>query len=142
LNDVQAAITAPTSGTVLAGATVTESVAIADIASASGIVIDSVTDIAGAIAYLQARIEAANRYIRNVGATSAQGVSATATVGRFTDELAALRGRAATGTAAGTTVNINVRADSTQSLAMVGQTLGNIVTRYVTTGGRVLVSGQ
>jgi hypothetical protein len=142
LGDVQQAITATTAGTDLAGSSVTNNVAIREIGKASGIVIDSMADVAGTVAYIQARIEAANRFIRNVGATSAAGISATATVGNFTQQLANLQGAAATGTAAGTVININVKADSTQSQAMVGKTIGNIVTKYVTTGGQVLVSGS
>jgi len=42
--------------------------------------------------------------------------------------------------AVGTIININVKTDSTQSLAMVGKTLGNTITKYVSAGGQVLVS--
>jgi hypothetical protein len=42
--------------------------------------------------------------------------------------------------AVGTTININVKTDPSQSLAMVGKTLGNTITKYVTAGGQVLVS--
>jgi hypothetical protein len=106
------------------------------------LVIDSVNDIAGAISYLQERISAGNRYITNVGANTALGIDARGRVTGFEQELAALRRRAAAGTAAGTTININVKTDSTQSQAMVGKTIGSIVTKYVTTGGQVLVSGS
>jgi hypothetical protein len=141
-SDIQAAITAPGSGTPVEGATVTESVALKDIKNGAGIVIDELTDVAGAVAYLQARIEAGNRYIKNVGAGSALGMDAQSRVSSFATQLAELQGKAATGTAAGTVININVRTDSTQSQAMVGKTIGNIVTKYVTTGGQVLVSGS
>ena len=140
--DIKAAITAPDSGTAVAGATVTESVALKDIKNGAGIVIDELSDVAGAVAYLQARIEAGNKYIKNVGAGSALGMDAQSRVSSFATQLAELQGKAATGTAAGTVVNINVRTDSTQSQAMVGKTIGNIVTKYVTTGGQVLVSGS
>jgi hypothetical protein len=142
VTDVQKAITAPTAGTVLAGASVTNSVAIKEIGKASGIVIDSMADVAGTVAYIQARIAAANTYIRSSSSNAIQEASARNQIAGFTAELANLRGAAATGTAAGTVININVKADSTQSQAMVGKTIGNIVTKYVTTGGQVLVSGQ
>jgi hypothetical protein len=140
--DIQAAITAPDSGTAVAGATVTESVALKDIKNGAGIVIDELSDVAGAVAYLQARIEAGNRYIKNVGAGSVLGMDASSRVSGFEKELLNLQGLAATGAAAGTVININVRTDTTQSQAMVGKTIGNIVTKYVTTGGQVLVSGS
>jgi hypothetical protein len=143
VTDVKAAMTGP--GGILENAKVTESVAFKDLAplkAVSGLVIDSVNDIAGAISYLQERIAAGNRYITNVGATTALGMDARGRVTGFEQELALLRGRAAAGSAAGTTININVKTDSTQSQAMVGRTIGNIVTKYVTTGGQVLVSGN
>jgi hypothetical protein len=141
--DVQKALTGK--GGALEGATITSGVkfeTLAPIKQATGLVLDSVDDIAGAIAYLQERIAAGNRYITNVGANSALGMDARGRVTGFEQELALLRGRAAAGTAAGTTININVKTDSTQSQAMVGKTIGNIVTKYVTTGGQVLVSGN
>ena len=140
--DIRAALTAPGSGSVVSGASVTENVAIKNIANGSGIVIDELSDVAGALAYLQARIAAGNAYIKNVGASSTLGLEAATRVSGFEKELAMLQGAAAAGTAAGTVVNINVRTDSTQSQAMVGKTIGKIVTKYVTTGGQVLVSGN
>jgi hypothetical protein len=142
LTDVQKAITMPGTGTQLAGASVTQSVAIKDIANAGGVVIDSMADVAGTIAYLKARIEAGNRYITNIGKTTQLGIDAAGRVSGFEKELATLQGNAAAGSAVGTTININVKTDTTQSQAMVGKTIGNIVTKYVTTGGQVLVSGQ
>jgi hypothetical protein len=141
--DVQKALVGP--GGSLAGATLTTGVAFKDLApikQATGLVVDSVNDIAGAIAYLTERIAAGNRFITNVGRNTAEGLDARARVTGFENELALLRGRAAAGTAAGTTININVKTDSTQSQAMVGKTIGSIVTKYVTTGGQVLVSGS
>jgi hypothetical protein len=142
LTETQQALTAATAGTVLAGASVTNDVAINEITKAQGLVIDSMADVSGAAAYLEARVAAAERYIRQVGAESAAGVSASATLGSFTSQLASLQGAAATGQATGTVININVKTDTTQSRAMVGKTIGNIVTKYVTTGGQVLVSGS
>lgn len=140
--DVQKALTGP--GGALEGAAVTQNVAFKDLApikAVSGLVVDSMQDVAGTIAYLQERINAANRFARNVD-DPRQAASALATSARFSEELATLRGAAAAGTAAGTTININVKTDTTQSQAMVGRTIGNIVTKYVTTGGQVLVSGN
>jgi hypothetical protein len=140
--DIVSVITDPNSGGPLAGATVTSGVTLSDLQNSSGIVIDSVTDIAGAVAYLQERIKAANAYIRLASSNATQDAAAGALVTNWTKQLVELQGKAATGTAAGTVVNINVRTDSTQSQAMVGKTIGNIVTKYVTTGGQVLVSGS
>lgn len=139
--DVKTQITASNSGTILADAKIIEDVSIKNIKNAGGLVVDSVEDIAGTIAYLQARIEAGNRYVQNIGAKTQLGIEAAGRVSGFEKELANLQGRAATGTAAGTIVNINVKTDTTQSQAMVGKTIGKIVTKYVTTGGQVLVSG-
>jgi len=140
--DIQAAITAPGSGTAVTGATVTDSVAIKDIRNATGIVVDELSDVKGTAAYLQARINAANTYIKMASSNAAQDASAAASIANWTQQLVNLQGAAATGNVAGTVVNINVRTDSTQSQAMVGKTIGNIVTKYVTTGGQVLVSGS
>jgi hypothetical protein len=140
--DIQAAITAPGSGTAVAGATITESVAVKDIRNATGIVVDELSDVKGTAAYLQARINAANSYIKLASSNAVQDASAAASIANWTQQLVNLQGAAATGTAAGTTININVKTDTTQSQAMVGKTIGNIVTKYVTTGGQVLVSGQ
>lgn len=142
VTDVKAALVGP--GGALAGASVTQDVAFKDLAplkAVSGLVVDSMQDVAGTIAYLQERINAANRFAANIN-DPRQAASALATSARFSEELAALRGAAAAGTAAGTTININVKTDTTQSQAMVGRTIGNIVTKYVTTGGQVLVSGN
>lgn len=38
-----------------------------------------------------------------------------------------------------TVINVNVATDPTQSPAMVGKAVGNVITKYVTTGGRVAV---
>jgi hypothetical protein len=142
LTDVQKAITMPGTGTQLAGASVTQSVAIKDIANAGGVVIDSMADVAGTIAYLKARIEAGNRYITNIGKTTQLGIDAAGRVSGFEKELATLQGNASAGSAVGTVININVKTDSAQSNAMVGKTIGNIVTKYTTTGGQILVSGN
>jgi hypothetical protein len=145
LTDVQKAITMPNTGTILANAQVTSDVTFSSLAplkAVQGIVIDSLEDVAGTVAYLQARIDAGNRYITNIGKNTQLGMDARGRVTGFEQELATLRANTALGTVAGTTININVKTDTTQSQAMVGKTIGNIVTKYVTTGGQVLVSGQ
>jgi hypothetical protein len=142
LTDTQQALTAATSGTVLAGASVQADVAVSQLKNAQGLVVDSMDDVAGTAAYLEARIKAAEQYIRSSSSNAVQELSAAAKVGEWTRALANLQGSAATGSAAGTVININVMTDTTQSQAMVGKTIGNIVTRYVTTGGQVLVSGN
>jgi len=136
------ALTSATSGTQLAGASITEKVSIKQIQNAQGLVVDSLQDVAGTAAYLQARIDNANKYIKSSSSNAAQEISAANTIANWTKELTNLQGAAASGTAAGTVVNINVKTDTTQSQAMVGKTIGNIVTKYVTTGGTVLVSGN
>jgi hypothetical protein len=141
-SDIKAAITAPGSGSVVAGATVTESVAVKDIKNATGIIIDELSDVKGTAAYLQARINAANSYIKLASSNAMQDASAAASIANWTQQLVNLQGAAASGNVAGTVVNINVKTDSTQSQAMVGKTIGNIVTKYVTTGGQVIVSGN
>lgn len=140
--DIKAVLTAPDSGSVVAGATVTENVAVRDVRNATGIIIDELSDVRGTAAYLQARINAANSFIRLASSNAAQDASAAASVANWTKQLTELQARAATGNVAGTVVNINVRTDTTQSQAMVGKTIGNIVTKYVTTGGQVIVSGN
>lgn len=140
--DIQNVITDPNAGGLLAGAKVTSGMTLAQLQNSSGIVIDSVTDIAGAVAYLQERIKAANAYIKLASSNASQDAAAAALVTDWTKQLTELQGKAATGTAAGTVININVRTDTAQSQAMVGKTIGKIVTKYVTTGGQVLVSGS
>lgn len=139
-SEIQTAITAP--GGSLAGATITDNVAIKDIRAATGLVIDELSDVKGAAAYLQARINAAQTYIKSSSSNAAQEMGAAASIADWTNQLKNLQGVAATGEAAGTVININVKTDTTQSQAMVGKTIGNIVTKYVTTGGQVLVSGS
>jgi hypothetical protein len=126
----------------LENAAITEGVAVKDIRNATGIIIDELSDVKGTAAYLQARINAANAYIKLASSNAAQDASAAASIADWTKQLVNLQGAAATGNVAGTVVNINVRTDSTQSQAMVGKTIGNIVTKYVTTGGQVIVSGN
>jgi hypothetical protein len=140
--DIKAALTAPGSGSVVAGASVTEGVSIKNLQNATGIIVDELSDVKGTAAYLQARINAANSFIKLASSNAMQDASAAASIANWTQQLVNLQGAAATGNVAGTVVNINVRTDTTQSQAMVGKTIGNIVTKYVTTGGQVIVSGN
>jgi len=144
--DIQAMITGPSGDpnnpNPLENATITNNVALKDIKAATGLVIDELSDVKGAAAYLQARITAANTYIKSSTSNAAQEMAAAASIADWTNQLKNLQGLAATGEAAGTVININVRTDTTQSQAMVGKTIGKIVTKYVTTGGQVLVSGS
>jgi phage-related protein len=144
--DIQAMITAPSGDpnkpNPFENAAITEGVAVKDIRNATGIIIDELSDVKGTAAYLQARINAANAFIKLASSNAAQDASAAASIADWTKQLVNLQGAAATGNVAGTVVNINVKTDSTQSQAMVGKTIGNIVTKYVTTGGQVIVSGN
>ena len=140
--DIKASLIAPGSGSVVSGASVTEGVSIKNLQNATGIIIDELSDVKGTAAYLQARINAANSFIKLASSNAAQDASAAASIANWTQQLVNLQGAAATGNVAGTVVNINVKTDTTQSQAMVGKTIGNIVTKYVTTGGQVIVSGN
>lgn len=143
VTDIQKAITAPGVGTQLAGATITADVSAKAIGSAAGIVIDSAADIKGTAAYIQARIAAADKYIKSSSSNASQEAAALKQITAWTSELTSLQQAAKSESgAAGTVVNINVKTDTTQSAAMVGKTIGNVVTKYTTTGGKVLVSGQ
>ena len=142
LSDTQAALTNSASGSVLAGATVQNNFGLANLGNAQGIVVDSVADVAGTAAYLEARIIAAQTYIRSSSSNAAQEASALNTLTGFTNQLSSLRASAASGSAVGTVININVKTDTTQSAAMVGKTIGSVVSAYTTTGGSVLVSGR
>lgn len=115
-------------------------VSTAEVNKAAGIVIDSIDDVAGTYQYLADRITAAQKYISAGSTTAAQKASAQATLTSLQTQQAGLYEAAKAGTAVGTVININVKTDTTQSNAMVGKTLGNIVTKYVSTGGQVLVS--
>lgn len=133
-----------TSGTnLLTGATVDVvqglDVSAKSVKGATGLLIDSAADVGNSLAYLDARIANAFKYATNVEDTNAAAAaSARATAAEFIAQRQALAN--AGENAVGTVININVKTDSTQSLAMVGRTLGNTITKYVTTGGEVLVS--
>lgn len=108
------------------------------VTNATGILIDSASDVAKVLDYLALRIEAANKFANEM-----------AIAGRTTEAMAAVEARnlfrsqqemLRSGAGVGTVININVKTDSTQSLAMVGKSLGNTITKYVQTGGQVVVS--
>jgi hypothetical protein len=118
-------------GVVMAASSVTD---------ATGIFIDAMSDVSRVIEYLNERINAANKFANEaaIAGRTAEAMSAVTTRNQLRSQLGMLQGL---GTAAvGTTININVKTDSTQSVAMVGKTLGNTITKYVSAGGQVLVS--
>jgi hypothetical protein len=102
--------------------------------------IDSASDITKIVAYLNQRVIAANEFAANSlrEGNRAASLSAQATAQEMLATLKEVRAMTYTGTP--TVVNINVKADTTQSLAMVGKTIGRTVTKYVTGGGGILVS--
>jgi hypothetical protein len=107
---------------------------------ATGILIDAFSDVDKVLAYLTERIEAATRFANEAairGETSA-AMSALESRNLFRSQAEMLRSQGAG--AVGTIININVKTDSTQSVAMVGKTLGSTITKYVSAGGQVLVS--
>jgi hypothetical protein len=113
---------------------------ISELSGATNILIDSFDDVTRVVQYLLERTEAARRFANQ-----------SALAGRTTEAMSALETsrvtqaqanflREQSSRAIGTVININVKTDSTQSLAMVGKTLGNTITKYVQTGGQVVVS--
>jgi len=103
------------------------------------LLIDSASDVASVAKYLDARILGAEAFIRATSTTELQRASALETLAGFKTNRLVLGGQDAQ-SLVGTTININVKADSSQSLAMVGKSLGNTVAKYVTGGGQVIVS--
>ena len=83
--------------------------------------------------------QAAQGYAGLASTSAAQKASALSTVAGFTSQRTSLAGMSAE-RAVGTVININVKADTSQSLAMVGKSLGNTVAKYVAGGGQVIVS--
>jgi hypothetical protein len=116
------------------------SMAASAVTNATGIFIDSMNDVTRVINYLQERIKAANEFANEsaIAGRTAEAMSAVNLRNQFRSQLGLIQ-TLGTG-AVGTTININVKTDSTQSLAMVGKTLGNTITKYVSAGGQVLVS--
>jgi tetratricopeptide (TPR) repeat protein len=135
------AVTTPgaTGGAVTGGMTGI-SMAASAVTDATGIFIDSMSDVTRVINYLQERINAANEFANQsaIAGRTAEAMSAVNLRNQFRSQLGLIQ-TLGTG-AVGTTININVKTDSTQSLAMVGKTLGNTITKYVSAGGQVLVS--
>lgn len=110
------------------------------VTNATGILIDSINDLEDVRRYFEERIVAASEFAAQ--SINRGNLAAAASAQATRDELfAQLRAFRAQGTAAvGTVININVKTDTTQSLAMVGKTLGNTITKYVQSGGQVVVS--
>ena len=110
------------------------------VTDATGIFIDSMSDVTRVINYLQERINAANEFANQsaIAGRTAEAMSAVNLRNQFRSQLGLIQTLGSG--AVGTTININVKTDSTQSLAMVGKTLGNTITKYVSAGGQVLVS--
>jgi len=114
-------------------------VAASQATGAIGLLIDSASDVASVAKYLDARILGAEAFIRATSTTELQRASALETLAGFKTNRLVLGGQDAQ-SLVGTIININVKADSSQSLAMVGKSLGNTVAKYVTGGGQVIVS--
>jgi len=137
-------ITAPTgagaTGGAITGGLTGVNMAASAITDATGILIDSASDIGKVLEYLTERITAANEFANRaaIAGNTAAAMSAVESRNLFRSQAAGLR--AAGAGAVGTVININVKTDSTQSLAMVGKSLGNTITKYVSAGGQVLVS--
>jgi TP901 family phage tail tape measure protein len=110
-----------------------------ELQNAAGIAIDSASDVAGVLTYLDDRIAGASAYANLASTSAAQRQSALGSLAGFTSQRNTLGGVSAEA-AVGTVININVKTDSSQSLAMVGKSLGNTLTKYVTGGGQVIVS--
>jgi hypothetical protein len=97
-------------------------------------------DIIPVIAYLNDRIKAAGTFANEaaIAGRTAEAMSALESKRMFEAQRELLQ--TGVGSKVGTIININVKTDSTQSLAMVGKSLGNTITKYVQTGGQVVVS--
>lgn len=110
------------------------------ITNATGILIDSFSDVAKVVEYLLDRSEAAATFANQaaIAGRTTEAMSALESRNLFQSQANLLRQQGAG--AVGTVININVKTDSTQSLAMVGKSLGNTITKYVQTGGQVVVS--
>jgi hypothetical protein len=107
----------------------------------TGILVDSASDLQKIMVYLAERINAAQRFASLEAKTPEEAANARMMATLFAEQastVSALAGRPDKGV--GTVININVKADTSQSLAMVGRSLGNTVAKYVTGGGQVIVS--
>jgi len=111
-----------------------------DIRNGIGILIDSASDVAGVLSYLDDRIAGANAYANLASISAAQRASALSTLAEIRSSRNSLTAGGSPEAAVGTVININVKTDTSQSLAMVGKSLGNTVAKYVTGGGQVIVS--
>jgi hypothetical protein len=114
-----------------------------DVTSINGdiqFLIDSQNDISRLVAYLNQRIIAANEFAANAlrAGNRAASLSAQETAQDMLRTLKEVRNIQYNNDPR--VININVKTDTTQSLAMVGKTIGRTVTKYVTGGGGIVVS--
>lgn len=108
---------------------------------ATGILIDSASDLQKIMVYLAERINAAQRFASLEAKTPEEAANARMMATLFAEQASTVNALAARpDKGVGTVININVKADTSQSLAMVGRSLGNTVAKYVTGGGQVIVS--
>jgi len=101
-----------------AGLTEGTAAALSELSGAVGIFIDNASDLTAVSDYLSERISRAESFARNIG-DPRQAESALAIAQTFREQQAGLGA-----SAVGTTININVKTDSTQSVAMVGKDFG------------------
>lgn len=123
------------------GTSVTDllTVAASSVSDAVGIFVDQTSDLDKVILYLAERINAAQRFAANIG-DPVQAESARMFAIGLAGQIQSLQGLYGQPIEGRTVININVKTDSTQSVAMVGKTLGNTINKYVTAGGQILVS--
>jgi hypothetical protein len=111
------------------------------ISGATGVLVDSISDVSKVIAYLEERINAALNYAESFGPdymSTPEGRSANAIASEFSKSRDMLLNQGFGGQPY--VININVKTDSTQSNAMVGKTIGNVLQKYIQTGGGLVVS--
>ncbi len=102
------------------------------------ILVNSAEDVTALVDYLDLRIGAASNYMQGLYPGSAEWVSALGMRSEFSATQSMLRERGYAGQPY--VINVNVKTDSTQSNAMVGKTIGNVLNKYITAGGGIVVS--
>ncbi len=111
---------------------------------------DAITDMEGELGGLSATVKAFQNMLKGVAEETTQvtrplspggGVGKTAGGGGFVFNIDEALGVPQGAYAANqqTVINVNVATDATQSNAMVGKAVGQIITKYVRTGGQVIV---
>ena len=103
-------------------------------ADAAGLQVDSIADIAKTVAFLDLRVAAAEQFAATVG----DPMQAASALAKASDWKTASGNLSSGATGVGTVININVKTDTTQSNAMVGNTLGKLVSKYVNDGGQIV----